>query len=77
MEFPAAFDGKLVTIQTAADVLGLSVQSLRAALAWEDFTPGADGMILFGVARRAAKRFPHNPPQDDEARRMRRMRGER
>lgn len=76
MEFPATFDGRIVAIQTAADVLGLSVQSLRAALAWEDFAPGADGMILFGVARRAAERFPQPAAFNDEARRMRRMRAE-
>lgn len=77
MGFPAAFDGRLVTIETASSVLGLSVQALRAALAWEDFTPGADGMIMFGVARRAAERFPQPEPHDDEASRMRRMRAER
>ena len=75
MTFPAAFDGRVVTIENASAVLGLSVQALRAALAWEDFAPSADGLILFGVARRAAERFPQPAAHDDDSR-MHRMRAE-
>lgn len=51
--FPTQFDSRLVTIETAAAVIGVSAETVRACLAMEDFMPtGADWTLDFGTFRR-------------------------
>ena len=77
MPFLAFLDGKLVSVSALAATFGVAEYELRAALAWDDYSPDADGMILAGVARKAAARIPPRPVQDDSHDRMGRMRFER
>ncbi len=76
MAFPEAFDHKTLSLSTAASLFCRTETELRCALAMEDFVP-ADGMINFGIARRAMERWLPPLRHDHDDSRMARMRCER
>ena len=53
--FPDAWDGRLVSVETAAACMALPVATLMQAFAMEDYYPNADTMIQFGDARRVVR----------------------
>lgn len=66
--FPDAFNGRLVTVETAAACMGLPVSTLLQAFAMEDYFPTADTMIPFGDARRVVRMCGirvHAAPEND------------
>jgi hypothetical protein len=53
--FPDAFDGRIVSVETAAQCMALPTALLIQAFAMEDYYPAADTMIPFGDARRVVR----------------------
>ena len=56
-DFPAAFDSRIVTIETAAACMGLPTAVLIQAFAMEDFFPAGDNLTTFGDARRVVRSY--------------------
>lgn len=64
-DFPAAFNSRIVTIETAAACMGLPAAVLIQAFAMEDYHPAADTLTAFGDARRVVRAYVQAFPAPD------------
>ena len=67
-DFPAAFNSRIVTVETAAACMGLPTAFLIQAFAMEDYFPAADTLTAFGDARRVVRSYVQLSPAPETQR---------